>query len=188
MNKTIMENGVPVGWFKETDLKIYWEAVMTCQPGDRVVELGSWLGRSASMVFPAVQKTGAKLTCIDLWAEDYAAVLDLKEWMDSGVVPWEAFQENMKRLGIIDHIGILRMHSYKAAELFEDDSVQVVYIDADHSYAGVMKDIDAWYPKVKKDGWIMGHDFSIKGVRRAATEKLGQPHKRSGSSWGYQKK
>ncbi len=185
---TMRDDGTPAGWFKDEDLKIYWKAVMTCEPGDLVVELGSWLGRSCSMIHPAVEKQGAKMTCIDLWGENYVTNLNLTEWIGSGVLPWDAFHKNLEKIGVLDKINIIRECSWDAAKHFEDESVQVVYIDADHSYKGCSYDIDAWYPKVKKGGWIGGHDWAIPTVRAAAIDKLGKPEHRSGSSWGYTKK
>ena len=39
------------------------------------------------------------------------------------------------------------------------EPLDFVYIDAEHSYDAVKKDIALWYPKVKKGGVIGGHDF-----------------------------
>jgi len=46
------------------------------------------------------------------------------------------------------------------------------YIDANHSYDYVKKDIELYYPKIKQGGFIGGHDFHISalGVVRAVLE------------------
>ena len=49
--------------------------------------------------------------------------------------------------------------SVEAAKQFEDGYFDFVYIDADHSYKGVMADLEAWYPKIRKGGMIAGHDY-----------------------------
>lgn len=54
---------------------------------------------------------------------------------------------------------IIRKPSVEAANDFEDASLDFVFIDADHTYKGVKADINAWLPKVKKGGWICGHDY-----------------------------
>jgi hypothetical protein len=63
-------------------------------------------------------------------------------------------------------------YSDKAASRFEDNSVDFVFIDADHEYESVKKDISAWYPKVRSGGVIAGHDFHDGGlgVQRAVRE------------------
>ena len=59
-----------------------------------------------------------------------------------------------------DRCSLLRKFSVDASKDFEDDSLDFVFIDANHSYSGCLEDIKAWEPKVKKDGGIIcGHDF-----------------------------
>lgn len=43
---------------------------------------------------------------------------------------------------------------------FENGALDWVYIDADHSYEGVLADLEAWSNKVRFDGLIFGHDFT----------------------------
>ena len=54
---------------------------------------------------------------------------------------------------------IIRDFSANASELFADESLDLVYIDADHSYYGCYSDIETWFPKVKSGGLICGHDY-----------------------------
>lgn len=54
-----------------------------------------------------------------------------------------------------------------------DESLDAVYIDADHSYEGVKKDLELSRKKVKKGGFIMGHDYTnvfFPGVVKAVDE------------------
>ena len=44
-------------------------------------------------------------------------------------------------------------------EIKEDESLDFVYIDANHAYDWVVQDIELWYPKVKKGGILWGHDY-----------------------------
>ncbi len=43
----------------------------------------------------------------------------------------------------------------------KDDIYDIIYIDADHSYEGVKRDIELSYKKVKNGGYIMGHDYEM---------------------------
>lgn len=54
---------------------------------------------------------------------------------------------------------IHRGDSLKIVDKFNDNYFDLVFIDADHSYEGCIKDIKAWYPKVKLGGIICGHDY-----------------------------
>lgn len=58
-----------------------------------------------------------------------------------------------------DRAHIIHNDSLYAASLFEDGSLDFVFIDADHSYEGCSADINAWLPKVKSGGLIGGHDY-----------------------------
>lgn len=54
---------------------------------------------------------------------------------------------------------LVERDSVKAAEAVRDGSMDYVFIDADHSYHSVLKDLDAWWPKVKPGGLFLGHDY-----------------------------
>ena len=42
-----------------------------------------------------------------------------------------------------------------------DNYYDIIYIDGDHSYNGVKKDLIASYNKIKNNGYIMGHDYEM---------------------------
>jgi predicted O-methyltransferase YrrM len=67
---------------------------------------------------------------------------------------------------------ILVSDSVDAASQFLDGILDLVFIDADHSYEGCLRDIHAWLPKVKRGGWICGHDYANKSgeVKKAVDE------------------
>lgn len=52
------------------------------------------------------------------------------------------------------------------------DNLDFIYIDGDHSYSAVKKDIELYYPKVREGGILGGHDFCAnqQGVVRAVME------------------
>lgn len=54
---------------------------------------------------------------------------------------------------------ILRMYSDEAVKRFPDHSLDFVYLDARHDYAGVSDDLAVWWGKVRDGGIIGGHDF-----------------------------
>ncbi len=62
----------------------------------------------------------------------------------------------------------VRLLKGKSAEIlttFPDASLDMVYIDGDHSYAGVKDDLEAAFTKVRPGGWIMGHDYEMNMVK-----------------------
>jgi hypothetical protein len=54
---------------------------------------------------------------------------------------------------------IMCMDSLVAAAQIPDRSIDLVFLDADHSYKGVVADLKAWAPKVKPGAYIGGHDY-----------------------------
>jgi len=69
-------------------------------------------------------------------------------------------------------VKFIKKKSEDAIDMFEDASLDFVYIDGDHSYAAVKNDIKLYYPKVKAGGIFGGDDFCIKfpGVAKAVLE------------------
>ena len=55
---------------------------------------------------------------------------------------------------------MIRELSVPASKLFQDCSLDFVYIDAGHDYKSVSADLEAWFPKVKRGGLIMGDDYA----------------------------
>lgn len=62
------------------------------------------------------------------------------------------------------------LDSLHAARRFDDESLDLVFLDADHTYEGVTEDLRAWWPKVRRGGWLGGHDYGgwalVHGRRR----------------------
>ena len=58
-----------------------------------------------------------------------------------------------------DRSCIIRELSVEASKLFQDGSLDFVFLDAAHDYANIKKDLEAWYPKVKSGGIFCGHDY-----------------------------
>jgi hypothetical protein len=70
--------------------------------------------------------------------------------------------------------------------MFEDNSIDFLYIDTAHEFKHVEKEISLWYPKVKCGGNIAGHDIFYPGVMRAVKDfsrKYDIEIKKINSSW-----
>ena len=71
-----------------------------------------------------------------------------------------------------NRLKVLKGVSWEMAQYVDDCSLDFVFIDADHSYESVAKDIRAWTPKLKKGGILSGHDLLYEGVNRAVNELI----------------
>lgn len=59
-----------------------------------------------------------------------------------------------------------------AHKFFNDNELDFIFVDAGHEYEDVKADIQAWYPKIKKGGYMIGHDINQAQVRRAVREQF----------------
>lgn len=63
-----------------------------------------------------------------------------------------------------DHCKILRMTSEQAAPRFADGSLDFCYLDAQHDYPSIKRDLELWHPKVKPGSILAGHDWVEDGI------------------------
>jgi len=79
--------------------------------------------------------------------------------------------------------------SLEAVKDFKDGSLDFVYIDGNHDYQEVRRDIRAWHPKVRIGGIIGGHDYiGIESVRKAVHKEFGDGVEQAGDDWWHFKK
>lgn len=57
---------------------------------------------------------------------------------------------------------IIRGYFFEVCSQFPDGYFDYIYIDADHSYEAVKRDLEDWYPKVRTGGILAGHDYIAK--------------------------
>lgn len=112
-----------------------------------------------------------RLYLVDLWAHVPGMKAELGAWTSQQHE--RAFQDCMELLnGNEDRFVVLRGWSEEMAKKVPDESLDFVHIDATHYYEWVMKDLVAWYPKLKPGGIMSGHDYLNPGltVKEAADE------------------
>jgi predicted O-methyltransferase YrrM len=154
------------------------------------VEVGSWLGRSASFMAVEIMNSGKdiKLDCVDLWEFDPEGDVDESLFIRAKN-PAELFLRNMKKSNVENLVNPLKMSSVTASKLYEDNSLDFVFIDANHEYHHIKEDIEAWYPKVKTGGYIGGHDYgNYESVTQAVQEAFKNDILISRISWLHLKK
>lgn len=132
-------------------------------PHGRGVEVGSFAGRSAAYLAVEIANR---------WQGSTNAHFDLVDTFEApGIGGPDAVRG---RLAPVSHLAsVCPGDSAGSAARYEDASLDWVYIDADHHYEAVKRDILAWLPKVRKGGIIAGHDYAAYptfGVIEAVTE------------------
>jgi hypothetical protein len=138
-------------------------------------ELGVWQGQT----FTHLVRTCKNLTLIgvDLYAPQPENNGPEKWTVGENGHSWdhETYYNRVKQFcaQYSDRAFIHKNYTTEVANQIEDESLDFVFIDADHGYEGCSRDIDAWVPKVRKGGYVMGHDIHFETVLRAVTERYG---------------
>lgn len=98
------------------------------------------------------------LYLIDLWCHVDGEVAELGGWSDEK--HQQAMDHCLRLLrGYEQQYQVLRMRSWLAAKTLPNASLGFCYIDATHTYEGVMADLPAFWPKVRSGGILAGHDY-----------------------------
>ncbi len=158
------------GWFTEADGLCYRTLAATVRDGT-IVEVGTWMGRSASYLTGVCGRHRNRLVCVDWWDRGSGDGYDraYREAARDGAVE-ARFDGLMARLAFAPEK--LRCSSLEAAARFLPGAVDMVFLDGSHDTRSVVEDIGAWLPKVRPGGILAGHDYKEKhaGVRRAVDE------------------
>lgn len=151
-------------------------------PHAKVAEIGVLLGMMSEYLLR--QRSDIELLMVDNWQtaehqpEAYRATGDVHaNHTDATRVADHRRQAEARAALFPGRAHVMAMSSSEAAGMVPDGSLDLVFLDADHSYEGVKADLAAWAPKVKRGGWIGGHDYrntepayDFSGVERAVTE------------------
>lgn len=125
-----------------------------------IVEIGSYLGASTCFLAAGCLKNNGHVYAIDTWQND--AMSEGKR--DT----FEEFKRNTKRYEKL--ISPIRSNSREAGEKFLK-TVDLLFVDGDHSYEGVVADLKTWLPKMRNNSWLLLHDWGwAQGVKQAIEE------------------
>lgn len=102
--------------------------------------------------------------------DPYIAYLDSTQGEGLLERGWNKMKADSANLLKDNPVAWIYRKSVKAKDMFNDESLDFVYIDADHQYKYVLEDIKIWSKKVKNGGIVAGHDISIPDVKKAVEE------------------
>ena len=132
-------------------------------------EIGVWKGQTFFHLLDVCPSLEL-LIGVDSWPTSEPHEKD----QDLGLSTWyppemiKVFRDSVvEKAATYDKAILHEMDSVAAADLVEDSTLDFVFIDADHSTEGVLRDIEAWRPKLKENGTLLGHDEQWPSVQRA---------------------
>lgn len=166
------------GWMTEEELRHLATRARSCKT---FLEVGSWQGRSAACIAKALP-AGSVLYSVDNWVGEQATPMDAQELRS-------AFIRNLLPEFACGKVVSLSLSSSAFAHMVRVgwiDSIQqfdAIFLDGDHDYNAVCADIDDFWPLVRAQGLLLGHDYHLDGVLRALAHKLPNARPVAGSIW-----
>lgn len=127
------------GYFSPKAARKLWQIANTCPKGSELVEIGSFCGRSSSILGHVAKANGCNLTCIDNFMFRYGL---------------QQFLPNLHALGL--QVTLMMMPSARAVEVFSKH-VTLLLVDGKHEL--VQQDLDLWLPHLIPNGWLLVHDY-----------------------------
>lgn len=171
--------------------RLLWDRASEVEPGGRIVEIGSFRGRSLIVLAKAIGP-GVELIAIDPHAGNDRGPQEFEGYQEQASEDNEVFEANLANAGVRDKVHHIRAYSNQALAQVDGD-VQLLYIDGAHRFRPARQDIHSWSRRVAPGGTLLIHDsFSSIGVTSAlAVELFFGPHfrylGRSGSMTRYRK-
>jgi len=158
-----------------------WDAILRRLPEDHNiigVEVGVWAGKLSERLLH--DRPFLKLYMVDRWRPPLPGDSYLASGSDIATRPQVAYDaalaETHKRVAFAGKRAVIKIESSLIAAWHfgkKNKRFDFVFIDGDHSYDGVTRDLYAWWPLVKTGGFISGHDIDHPKqgeVRRAVDE------------------
>jgi hypothetical protein len=128
-------------------------------------ELGVCRGRNLRFLLDRVPNIKT-VYAIDPWEpyDDWWGRMDrdtVESWMREAIELLKDYD---------DKITVLRAKSSVALNYIDDDTLDYIFIDGDHSYESTKFDLANSFKKIKSKGLFSGHDWQLESVQQAVNE------------------
>ena len=159
------------GWMTEGQGRALFEAAAGCPVGGRIVEIGSFQGRS-TIVLALGSDPSVEMVAIDPHAGNDRGPQEIDGFAAEAEDDNARFEANLTAAGVRDRVTHLRTFS-DLALLAVEAPIDVLYVDGAHRYGPARADIRDWGAKVGDGGTLLIHDsFSSIGVTLAILREL----------------
>jgi predicted O-methyltransferase YrrM len=159
------------GWMTDAQARRLWDRALDVAPGGRIVEIGSFRGRSA-IVLARAAADDVEVVAIDPHAGTDRGPQEITTTPAHGNADHDAFVANLGRAGVADRVRHVRRGSQEAGRDVADP-IDLLYVDGAHRFAPARADIREWGRRVAVGGTMLIHDsFSSVGVTAAIATEL----------------
>jgi hypothetical protein len=144
-----------------------WEPFMTKYHCDVIAEIGVRQGFNFNFM---VAHNPKEAVAVDCWIDDGVLGRNDSCHNQQGLdIQYNKFKDSVADKPFVK---IHRGYSFDVVKDFPDDYFDLIFIDADHTYPGISRDLVDWWPKVKKGGVFCGHDYTHRSVRARNGHKI----------------
>ena len=159
------------GWMTDAQAQRLWTAAARVPSGGRIVEIGSYRGRS-TIVLAGAAPQASEVVAIDPHAGNDRGPRQWTGTAAEGEADRAAFLANLERAGVAGRVRHVRRFSQDALDAV-DGAVDLLYIDGAHRFRPAALDISRWGVRVAPGGALLVHDaFSSVGVTLAIGRHL----------------
>jgi predicted O-methyltransferase YrrM len=159
------------GWMSDDQAARLWERARAVPPGGRIVEIGSYHGRSA-IVLASAAPQAAEVVAIDPHAGNDRGPRQWTGTEDQGEADHRAFRANLARAGVEDRVRHVRERSQDALAAVAGP-IDLLYVDGAHGFGPASDDLRRWGARVAPGGSLLVHDsWSSVGVTLALLRVL----------------
>lgn len=159
------------GWMSPDQGRRLFDAARRCPSGGRIVEIGSFRGKSTIVLATAAPEL-VEVVAIDPHAGNDRGPQEIDGYDAEAATDHEVFEANLRAAGVRDRVRHVRAFSDRAHDQV-DDPIDVVYVDGAHRYGPARADVRDWGVRVADGGTLLIHDaFSSIGVTAAIAREL----------------
>ena len=131
-----------------------WKGYMTKYNCQTICEIGV---RQGFNFYYMVEHQPKLAVAVDCWIEDGVAGRNDSCYDQKGL-DWQ-YERFKTATADKPFVKICRGYSFDVVKEFPDEFFDFIFIDADHTYEGISRDLVDWWPKMKKGGAFTGHDY-----------------------------
>lgn len=159
------------GWLTRGQARRLWAAADRVPERGRIVEIGSYRGRS-TIVFARAAGPGVEVVAVDPHAGNDRGPQEIEGFAREGREDREAFAENLAAAGVAEAVRHVSLPSASALSAVEGQ-LDLLYVDGAHRYRPAAADVSLWGARLKPGGTLLVHDaFSSIGVTLAQLRHL----------------
>jgi predicted O-methyltransferase YrrM len=159
------------GWLSDGQARRLWDAATRVQVPGRIVEIGSFRGRS-TIVLRRASPDGVELVAVDPHGGGDRGPQEITPDEVRGDEDNRVFNANLERAGVAGTIRHVRRMSHDALGEV-DGPFDVLYVDGAHRYGPARADIEQWGERVRLGGTLLVHDsYNAVGVMLAQLRVL----------------